>query len=155
MSTEVQEWPAVCLIVRLLPPSLLVYTVICVQVSSMCVCPCRSQKLTLGIVTQSLCTLFLKTEFIVVPELQVDQAAWTTDFGNQSIYLLHSGALKAPSTTLQALGLKLRASCLPGKHFTNEATFLTRASCLFLGGHWSPSPFASFWPLKRSNGHQA
>lgn len=142
MSTEVQEWPAVCLIVRLLPPpSLCIQLYVCRY--HLCVCPCRSQKLTLGIVTQSLCTLFLKTEFIVVPELQVDQAAWTTDFGNQSIYLLHSGALKAPPTTLQALGLKLRASCLPGKHFTNGATFLTRASCLFLGGHWSPSPFAS------------
>lgn len=150
MSTEVQEWPAVCLIVRLLPPpSLCIQLYVCRY--HLCVCPCRSQKLTLGIVTQSLCTLFLKTEFIVVPELQVDQAAWTTDFGNQFIYLLRSEALKAPPTTLQALGLKLRASCLPGKHFTN----VTRASCLFLGGHWSPLPFASFWLLKRSNGHQA
>lgn len=64
-----------------LPPSLCIQ--LCVCRYHLCVCPCRSQRSTLSPITQS--SLLLKTELFIVPGLQGDQAAWTTNFSNQSI----------------------------------------------------------------------
>lgn len=96
------------------------YACVCPWSVSMCVSICVSMEkpeVNFGIITQS--SLFLKTKFFIVPELQGDQAAWTTNFGNQSISTIsvpgHLRSLPPHSAHHSGSGAQTQGFMLAGK----------------------------------------